>query len=196
MSRYNKFLWIVVAVLVGVMVFQFFFMRKKPSYHQTYYKSEYIFSDNSTAVSIHSVAKFAFNKADDMKKAVGEFQKMSRSDKLKAYQDMFTNLSKNTKVKVNVIDYQSTMTTFGATGLKIEETGVISGIMEKDGKNTKIGMGEVEMKLDENSEVMFIFPKDVKIISVVPTPTTIEGNELIWKGPMDLKFPEVEYTKR
>jgi hypothetical protein len=195
MSKYNKFLWIVVAVLVGVMAFQFFFMKKKPNYHQTYYRSEYIFSNDSTSVSIQSVAKFAFNKASDMNKAVEEFQKMSKTDKLKAYKEMFANLSKNTNVKVNVLDYQSTMTTFGATGLKIEEKGVISGVIKQNDGNMHVGMGNVEMKLDGNSEVIFTFPKDVKVVSVTPTPTIAKNNELIWKGPMDLKFPEVEYEK-
>ncbi len=195
MSRYNKFLWIVVAVLIGVMIFQFFFMKRKPAYHQTYYKSEYLFSNDSTSVSIHSVAKFAFNKADEMKKAVEQFQKMSSADKLKAYKEMFANLSKNTKVKINVLGYQSTMTTFGATGLKIEEKGIISGIIKQKGKITTVGMGNVEMKLDENSEVIFVLPKGSKLVSVVPTPTSVKENELIWKGPMNLKFPEVEYER-
>ncbi|WP_456399151.1 DUF4897 domain-containing protein [Mesoaciditoga sp.] len=195
MSKYNKLLWIVVAALAGVMVFQFFFMKRKTPYHQTYYRSEYVFSNDSTAVTIRSVAKFSFDKVGDMKKAIDQFEKMTKSDKLKAYKEMFKNLSKNTKVNIEVLDYKSTMTTFGSTGLKIDETGVIAGIIKRDGKKMSVGMGNVEMKLDGNSEVIFSFPENVKIISVSPTPTLKRENELIWKGPMNLKFPEVEYVK-
>ncbi len=195
MSRYNKFLWIVVAVLAGVMVFQFFFLKRKPAYHQTYYRSEYIFSNNSTAVTILSVADFKFNKASDMDKAVTQFKKMSHADKLKAYKEMFANLAKNTKVSVKVLDYQSTLTTFGATGLKIEEKGVITGVLKEDGNTVHVGMGNVEMKLDANSKVIFKFPSSWKIVSVVPTPTSAKDNVLIWQGPMNLKFPEVECKK-
>ncbi len=195
MSRYNKFLWIVVAVLAGVMIFQFFFLNRKPAYRQVYYRSEYIFSPNSSAVTILSVAKFDFKNASDMNKAVSQFKKMSKTDKLKAYKKMFVDLAKKTKVNVDVLDYQSTLTTFGATGLKIEEKGVISGITKKDGKYWKIGMGSVEMKLDANAKVIFKFPSSWKIVSVVPTPTFIKDNILTWEGPMNLKFPEVEFEK-
>ncbi len=195
MSRYNKLLWIVVAVLAGVMVFQFFYMKKKPAYKQTYYISEYTFSNNSTAVSIHSIARFVFDKSEDLKKAVEQFGGLSHKDKVKAYSDMFANLSKNTKTSIKVLDYQSTMTTLEGNTLQIEENGVISGIVTSNGDQMKISMGKVGMKLDENSKVIFNFPQSDKIISVSPTPTTVKGNQLIWKGPMDLEFPEVKYKK-
>ncbi len=195
MSRYNKLLWMVVAVLAAVMIFQFFYMKKKPAYKQTYYISEYTFSNDSTAVSIHSVARFVFDKPEDLKKAVDQFGKLSHKDKLKAYSDMFTNLSKNTKTTIKVLDYQSTMTTLKDNVLQIEENGVISGIVTYDGDQMKVSMGKVGMKLDENSRVTFNFPQSDKIISVSPTPTVANVDQLIWKGPMDLKFPEVKYKK-
>ncbi len=195
MSRYNKLLWIVVAVLAGVMVFQFFHIKKSPAYKQTYYISEYTFSNNSTAVSIHSVARFVFDKPEELKKAAKQFEGLSHKDKIKAYSDMFANLSKNAKIPLKVLDYQSTMTIFKGNTMQIEENGVISGIVVPDGDVIKVSMGKVGMKLDKNSKVTFNFPKSDKIISISPTPTVASGNRLIWKGPMDLKFPEVEYKK-
>lgn len=195
MSRYNKLLWIVVAVLAAVMVFQFFYLRRKPAYRQTYYISEYTFSTSSTAVSIHSVARFVFDKSEDLKKAVEQFGGLSHEDKVKAYSDMFTNLSKNAKISVKVLDYQSTMTTLEGNTLQIEENGVISGIVASEGDRMKVSMGKVGMKLDKNSKVIFNFPQSEKIISVSSTPTVVNRNQLIWKGPMDLEFPEVEYKK-
>ncbi len=196
MSRYKRFLWILVAVLGAVMVYQFFMMNKnKTTYKQTYYKSEYIFSNDSTSVSIHTVAGFLFKKPEDLKKAMDQFKSLSNKDKLKAYNNMFTKLSKSIKKPIRALSYQSTMTAESTTALKIEENGVVSGLVSSTDDLVKISMGKVDMKLDKNSKVIFSIPKGSKLISVLPTPTSVDGNELIWKGPMDLKFPEVDYKK-
>lgn len=196
MSRYNRFLWILVAVLGAVMIYQFFMMnRNKTPYKQTYYVSEYIFDNNSTAVSIHTVARFLFDKPEDLRKAMDRFKSLSNKDKLKAYNDIFAKLSKSLKKPIKALSYQSTMTAENTTTLQIEENGVVSGLVSSTDDHVKIAMGKAEMKLDKNSKVIFDLPKGSKLISALPTPTSVNGNKLIWKGPMDLEFPEVEYKK-
>ncbi len=196
MSRYNRFLWILVAVLGAVMIYQFFMMnRNKAPYKQTYYASEYIFSNNSTAVSIHTVARFLFDKPEELKKTMDRFRSLSNKDKLKAYNDIFAKLSKSLKKPIKALSYQSTMTAKNATTLQIEENGIVSGLVSSTDNHVKIAMGKAEMKLDKNSKVIFVLPEGSKLISALPTPTSVNGNKLIWKGPMNLEFPEVEYKK-
>ncbi len=194
MSRYNRFLWIVVGVLAVVMIAQFFFTNRKPPYDQTYYYSKYTFGATS-AVSINSIARFNFHTAADLKKAEDQFKGLSQDQKLKSYKDMFDNLSKSTKIPVTVLSYHSTMTAIDSNVLQIDESSTIKGILTASSTENRITMGGVTMKLDKNSEVIFRLPDGSQILSVAPTPTSIEGATLTWKGAQELKFPEVTYKK-
>lgn len=194
MSRYNRFLWIVVGVLAVVMIAQFFFTNRKPPYDQTYYYSEYIFSATST-VNVHSIARFDFHNTADLKKAEDQFKGLSQEDKMKSYRDMFANLSKSTKIPITVVSYHSTMTSVDSNTLQIDERSSINGILTLGATGNRISMGGVTMKLDQNSEVIFRLPQGSKVLSVAPTPTSADGATLTWKGPQELKFPEVTYKK-
>ncbi len=196
MSRYNRFLWILVAILGAVMIYQFLMMnRSKPPYKQTYYSSTYVFSNNSSTVTIHTIARFLFNKPEELTKAMNRFKSLNNKEKLKAYNNIFAKLSKSLKRPLKALSYQSTMTAESATKVQIEENGVVSGLINSSGDRVTISMGKAEMKLDENSKVTFILPKGSKLISAFPTPTSVNGNKLIWDGPMKLEFPEVVYKK-
>ncbi len=195
MSKYNKFLWIMVGVLVVVMVVQFLLTtNKKPPYEQLSYYAEYTFN-YATPVSIYDTVSLYYANSNDLKNALSEFNKLTPADKLNSYKGMFTNLAKSTKIDLNAISYSSTATVVNDNTLKFNESSVVDGIVKVNGNDYQISMGKISMKLDKNSEVVFKFPAGTKILSISPTPTTIDNAVLIWKGPVDLQFPEVVYTK-
>ncbi len=181
MRKYNKFLWIMVGVLVVVMIVQFVLTtNRKPPYQQLSYQAEYIFS-YATPVVINDSVKLYYSNPSDLQKAIDEFNKLSPQDKFKSYQQMFQKLSNSTKLSFVPISYDSTATIINANTLQFNEHSVVDG---------KVGM-----KLDSGSVVTLKFPNGSKIISVSPTPTTFDNSVLTWNGPMDLSFPEVVYTK-
>jgi hypothetical protein len=195
MRKYNKFLWVMVGVLVVVMVVQFVLTtNRKPPYQQLSYQAEYIFS-YATPVVINDSVKLYYANPSDLQKAIDEFNKLSPQDKFKSYQQMFQNLSNSTKLSFVPISYDSTATIINANTLQFNEHSVVDGIVTVEGSKYLVSMGKVGMKLDSGSVVTLKFPDESKIISVSPTPTTFDNSVLTWKGPMDLSFPEVVYTK-
>ncbi|PMP70505.1 MAG: hypothetical protein C0176_00230 [Mesoaciditoga sp.] len=195
MSKYNRFLWIMVGVLVVVMVVQFVITaNKKPPYEQIAYQAEYIFT-YSTPVVINDSVKLYYANSNDLQKALDEYNKLSPQDKFKSYQQMFDNLSKSTKLNLVPVSYDSTATVLNPNTLQFTEHSVVDGIVTVKGSNYYVSMGKIGMKLDKNSIVTFEFPLDSRIISVSPTPTTISNSTLTWQGPMDLSFPEVVFTR-
>ncbi len=195
MSKYNKFLWIMVGVLVVVMVIQFVITsNRKPPYEQIAYQAEYIFT-YSTPVVINDSVKLYYPNSNDLQKALDEYNKLSPQDKFKSYQQMFDNLSKSTKLSLVPVSYDSTAIVLNPNTLQFTEHSVVDGIVTLNGSNYYVSMGKVGMKLDKNSIVTFKFPQGAKIISVSPTPTTISNSALTWEGPMDLSFPEVVFTR-
>ncbi len=195
MRKYNKFLWIMVGVLVVVMIVQFILTtNKKPPYQQLSYQAEYIF-DYATPVTINDSVKLYYANPSDLQKAIDEFNKLTPQDKFKSYQQMFQNLSNSTKLSLIPVSYDSTATVINANTLQFNEYSVVDGIVTVNGSDYVVSMGKVGMKLDNGSVVTFKFPKGSKIISVSPTPTTIDNSVLTWEGPMNLSFPEIVYTK-
>jgi hypothetical protein len=195
MRKYNKFLWIMVGVLVVVMVVQFVLTtNRKPPYQELSYQAEYIFS-YATPVVINDSVKLYYANPSDLQKAIDEFNKLSPQDKFKSYQQMFQNLSNSTKLSFVPISYDSTATIINANTLQFNEHSVVDGIVTVEGSKYLVSMGKVGMKLDSGSVVTLKFPDESKIISVSPTPTTFDNSVLTWNGPMDLSFPEVVYTK-
>lgn len=195
MKKYNKFLWIMVGVLVVVMIVQFVLTtNRKPPYQQLSYQAEYIFN-YATPVVINDSVKLYYANPSDLQKAIDEFNKLSPQDKFKSYQQMFQNLSNSTKLSLIPISYDSTATIINANTLQFNEHSVVDGIVTVKGSDYIVSMGKVGMKLDNGSAVTFKFPSGSKVISVNPTPTTIENSMLTWNGPMDLSFPEIIYTK-
>ncbi|MGC8544504.1 DUF4897 domain-containing protein [Athalassotoga sp.] len=195
MRKYNKFLWIMVGVLVVVMIVQFVLTtNRKPPYQQLSYQAEYVFS-YATPVVINDSVKLYYANSSDLQKAIDEFNKLSPQDKFKSYQQMFQNLSNSTKLSFIPISYDSTATIINPNTLQFNEHSVVDGIVTAKGSEYVVSMGKVGMKLDSGSVVTLKFPDGSKIISVSPTPTTFNNSMLTWNGPMDLSFPEVVYTK-
>ncbi len=195
MRKYNRFLWIMVGVLVVVMIVQFILTtNRKPPYQQLSYQAEYIF-DYATPVTINDSVKLYYENSSDLQKAIEEFNKLTPQEKFKSYQQMFQNLSNSTKLSLIPVSYDSTATVINANTLQFNEHSVVDGIVTVKGSDYMVSMGKVGMKLDNGSVVTFKFPKGSKIISVSPTPTTIDNSVLTWEGPMNLSFPEIVYTK-
>ncbi len=195
MRKYNRFLWIMVGVLVVVMIVQFILTtNRKPPYQQLSYQAEYIF-DYATPVTINDSVKLYYENPSDLQKAIEEFNKLTPQEKFKSYQQMFQNLSNSTKLSLIPVSYDSTATVINANTLQFNEHSVVDGIVTVNGSDYVVSMGKVGMKLDNGSVVTFKFPKGSKIISVSPTPTTIDNSVLTWEGPMNLSFPEIVYTK-
>ncbi len=195
MRKYNRFLWIMVGVLVVVMIVQFILTtNRKPPYQQLSYQAEYIF-DYATPVTINDSVKLYYENSSDLQKAIEEFNKLTPQEKFKSYQQMFQNLSNSTKLSLIPVSYDSTATVINANTLQFNEHSVVDGIVTVNGSDYMVSMGKVGMKLDNGSVVTFKFPKGSKIISVSPTPTTIDNSVLTWEGPMNLSFPEIVYTK-
>lgn len=194
MAKYNKFLWIMVGVLVVVMVVQFVLTtNRKPHYQLLSYQAQYTFG-YATSVVITDSLKLYYANQSDLQKDLSEFN-LSPQDKFDSYKKMFQNLSNSTKLSLIPLSYESTPIVVNPNTLQFNEQSVVDGIVTVNGPNYMVSMGKVEMKLYKGSIVTFKFPDGTKIISVIPTPTSIGTSTLSWDGPMNLSFPEVIYKK-
>lgn len=195
MAKYNKFLWIMVGVLVVVMIVQFILTtNKKSPYQQLSYEAEYTFG-YTAYVDINDSVKLYYENQSDLQKALNEFDKLSPQEKFESYKKMFQNLSNSTKLSLVPLSYESTAIVVNPNTLQFNEQSVVDGIVTVSGSDYKVSMGKVGMKLDKGSVVTFKFPNGSKVISSIPTPTSIGTATLSWDGPMNLSFPEVIYRK-
>lgn len=193
MSRFNKFLIIMIVIMAGITIFQIFWsFSKRQNFTQVYYRATYTFSKSGETTMDH-VARFAFKKYDDFRKTLNNFKNFSRDEKEKAYADVMNRLSKDIGQEIKVVSYNSTATEYEGL-LQVHEIGVVEGFIRQSVDGTKeVNLGENEINLTGDSRIIFVLPEDAQIIEVEPTPSERRGNVLVWNPQGRMKFPRVKY---
>ena len=180
MSSFNRLLLIIIIVMIVIMGVQtlMIFLRK-PNFTQVYYRACYTSRENGEIVM-------------DLRNALNNFRQSSKEDKMKVYKDVIGKLSKDIGRELQVVSFVSTASEVDGL-LQIHEIGVVKGIIKRENGYNEISLGDNEIMLSGDSKLIFTLPEGAKVISVVPTPTQMKENVLVWVGPGKLKFPTVKY---
>jgi len=190
----KKLMWLILAVIVVFAIFNIFsFFNNRANYSQVAFKAVYTFGRNNETKMENDVS-FSYEDQNDLQESLSYFQDVSLEEKTKNYEEVLKKLEEQSDKPLELIDYNSKA--YMDEGLlKIEETAVVSGLVEQKGDRWVTGFGEnrLELKEDSNSSLIFVLPGDAEILSITPEPTSRDGNVLRWERVGQIPFPVVEY---
>jgi len=189
----KKLMWIMLAVLIAFAIFNVVssFMGNQKNYRVISYSDTYKFTRDGQTV-IETRARLAFDKTEDMDKAIEQFNSQSQQEQANAHAELLTKYSDGMAVPVKLIDYVSDLS-IEEGFLNITNTVVVTGLATNTGTEWVTGFGKNQLQLKDNSELIFILPEDAKIFSVDPEPNEENGNVLVWFERDKMNFPIVKF---
>lgn len=183
--------YVLIFVLVFFLLIDFvslFFVKRNFSIE--YYNTEIVldFSDVATMTTFSGLRFKDVRKRDD-------FLKNYNQNSRKTFEDYFSTISKEIGKTVSVVDVESTVTSRD-TLLEITERVTLSGLVRKrsDGK-FEAGLGKIKLSNLANSQLKVRIPREAKLETVDPTPTSVNRNVLIWEESDILYFPDIVFGK-
>lgn len=190
----KRMLWIMLAVVIGFTLFNFFSIwQGRQNYEQVSYRAVYSF-DWDGYTSMDNLAVFSYENLQELEETRTQFNEISSEEKLKNYIEVLQRLSEGMVEPVQAITYSSTAYRKDQY-LEIVEEAKVRGLTTRTGQSWITGFGGNELVLQEDSQLVFIFPDDARILSVEPQPTSVEGMVLTWSEPGKLTFPVVRYER-
>src|SRR6056297_143319 len=190
----KKLMWILLAVIIVFAGFNIFtFFNNKQNYEQVEFSATYTF-EKGLKTEIENTVLFSYEKESDMQESLEYFNGVSKEEKMKNYEEVLTKLEEQSDRPIELLEYDAFAIEENGM-LRIEEVNVVTGMVKEtdSGWETDFGKNRLELKENSNSELTFIFPEDVTIVSAEPEPTKKIGNVLTWKNVGEIQFPNVEY---
>ena len=190
----KKLMWILLAVIIVFAGFNIFtFFNNRQNYEQVEFSATYTF-EKGLETKIENVVLFSYEKETDMKESLEYFNGVTKEEKMKNYEEVLTKLEEQSERPVELLEYDAVAYVDNGM-LKIEEVNIVTGMVKEieGGWITDFGENRLELKENNNSKLVFVFPEDATIISYEPEPTEKVGNVLTWKNLGEIRFPNVEY---
>lgn len=189
----KKLMWVMLAVLIGFAIFNVVssFMGNQKNYNVVSYTDTYTFS-RDVQTKIETKAKLAFDKTEDMEKAIEQFNQQSQQEQANAHAELLTKYSEGMAEPVKLVDYTSGLETLDGF-LNIQNTVIVTGLSTNTGNEWVTGFGKNQLQLKDNSRLVFVFPEDAKIMNADPMPDETNGNVLTWFNRDQMNFPVVSY---
>jgi len=183
-------LYILIAFVAVFLIFDIFSLfARKPKFEVTFYqtKVEADFSDTST---ITTLAGLYFKKEKDLLDYKESYINAASS----TFIDYFKKISDEIGKNLIVVEYKNNATERAGI-LEIEEIAVIKNLVSINDNQYELSMGKLQINSNKDSEFIVLLPENSKIISVDPTPTSIDKNSLKWIGETLGYFPTIVYKK-
>jgi len=190
----KKLMWILLVVIIVFAGFNIFtFFNNRQNYEQIEFSATYTF-ERGIETKIQNTVLFSYEKESDMQESLEYFNGVSKEEKMKNYEEVLTKLEEQSDRPIELLEYDAFAIEENGM-LRIEEVNVVTGMVKEtdSGWETDFGKNRLELKENSNSELTFIFPEDVTIVSAEPEPTKKIGNVLTWKNVGEIQFPNVEY---
>jgi len=183
-------LYILIAFVAVFLIFDIFSLfARKPKFEVTFYQTK-VEADFSDASTITSLADLYFKKDEDLLNYKESYLNAASS----TFIDYFKKISDEIGKNLIVISYKNNATERAGI-LEIEEIAVIKNLVSKKDNQYELSMGKLQINSNKDSEFVIKLPENSKIISIDPTPTSIDKNILKWMGESLEYFPTVIYTK-
>ncbi|KLO24671.1 MULTISPECIES: DUF4897 domain-containing protein [unclassified Marinitoga] len=191
----SNFIIFALIFIVGIGIFNYFMAKNaRIDFDIINNDNYYYIQDNGNVIMLSKVTVQA--KDEKSYNKLLESYKKPDSEKRKVYEDFISNLTKKTGRMFELISVQSTVSVSDGYKINVIEKSEIKGFIQKKGNN------EYEFSLDDqkinlNSATLYIYkPENWDFIKVIPNPTEITENYLLWKNTGEIEFPEVTLERK
>jgi hypothetical protein len=154
----------------------------------------YYIQDNGNVVMLSKVTVQA--KDEKSYNTLLASYKKPDSEKRKVYEDFIENLKKKTGRNFELISVQSTVSVNDGYKINVVEKSEIKGFIQKIEDNKyQFSLNDQKIKL-ENATLYIYKPNNWEFIEVVPNPTEIKDDYLLWKNIGEIEFPTVTLERK
>jgi hypothetical protein len=176
-----------VAIFLIFDIFSLF--TRKPKFEVTFYQT-IVEADFSEVSTITTLADLYFKKDEDLVNYKESYLNAASS----TFIDYFKKISEEIGRDLIVVTYKNNAIERAGI-LEIEEIAVIKNLVSKKGDQFELSMGKLQINSNRDSEFFVKLPENSEIISIDPTPTSVDKNILKWMGESLKYFPTVVYTR-
>lgn len=183
-------LYILIAFVAIFLIFDIFSLfTRKPKFEVTFYQT-IVEADFSEVSTITTLADLYFKKDEDLVNYKESYLNAASS----TFIDYFKKISEEIGRDLIVVTYKNNAIERAGI-LEIEEIAVIKNLVSKKGDQFDLSMGKLQINSNKDSEFFVKLPENSEIISIDPTPTSVDKNILKWMGESLKYFPTVVYTR-
>lgn len=183
-------LYILIAFVAIFLIFDIFSLfTRKPKFEVTFYQT-IVEADFSEVSTITTLADLYFKKDEDLVNYKESYLNAASS----TFIDYFKKISEEIGRDLIVVTYKNNAIERAGI-LEIEEIAVIKNLVSKKGDQFELSMGKLQINSNKDSEFFVKLPENSEIISIDPTPTSVDKNILKWMGESLKYFPTVVYTR-
>lgn len=183
-------LYILIAFVAIFLIFDIFSLfTRKPKFEVTFYQT-IVEADFSEVSTITTLADLYFKKDEDLVNYKESYLNAASS----TFIDYFKKISEEIGRDLIVVTYKNNAIERAGI-LEIEEIAVIKNLVSKKGDQFELSMGKLQINSNRDSEFFVKLPENSEIISIDPTPTSVDKNILKWMGESLKYFPTVVYTR-
>jgi hypothetical protein len=186
----NNFVIIALLFIAGISIINIFMARNaRVNFDIIRNENYYYIKDNGNIVMLSEVVVQAQDEKS-YNNLLSSYNKPD-SEKRKVYEDFIANLTKKTGRTFELISVQSTVSTSDGYNINVIEKSEIRGFVQDIGNN-KYEFSLPEQKINlENSSLYIFKPNDWDFVEVLPNPTEITEEYLLWKNTGEIEFPKV-----
>ncbi|KLO22092.1 hypothetical protein X275_06900 [Marinitoga sp. 1197] len=191
----SNFIIFALIFIVGIGIFNYFMAKNaRIDFDIINNDNYYYIQDNGNVIMLSKVTVQA--KDEKSYNKLLESYKKPDSEKRKVYEDFISNLTKKTGRMFELISVQSTVSVSDGYKINVIEKSEIKGFIQKK-DNNKYEFSLDDQKINLNSATLYIYkPENWDFIKVIPNPTEITENYLLWKNTGEIEFPEVTLERK
>ncbi|KAF2955299.1 DUF4897 domain-containing protein [Marinitoga sp. 38H-ov] len=186
----NNFIIIALIFIAGISIINIFMARNaRVNFDIIQNENYYYIKENGNIVMLSEVVV----QAQDEKSYNNLLSSYNKPDneKRKVYEDFIANLTKKTGRNFELISVQSTVSTNDGYKINVIEKSEIKGfILNLNDNKYEFSLPDQKINLD-NSTLYIFKPNNWEFIEVVPNPTEITEEYLLWKNTGEIEFPKV-----
>ncbi|GAB6189412.1 hypothetical protein JCM30566_11510 [Marinitoga arctica] len=191
----TNFIIIALIFIAGISVINIF-MAKNARVDFDIVKNDnyYYIQDNENVIMLSEVSVQA--KDEKSYNNLLSSYKKPDSEKRKVYEDFINNLTKKTGRQFELISVQSTVSVSDGYIINVIEKSQIKGFVQKlDGNKYEFSLPD--QKINLNNATLYIYkPENWEFIEVIPNPSEINENYLLWKNTGEIQFPKITLERK
>lgn len=191
----SNFIIIALIFIAGISIINIFMARNaRVDFDIVNNDNYYYIQDNGNVVMLSKVTVQA--KDEKSYNTLLASYKKPDNEKRKVYEDFIENLKKKTGRNFELISVQSTVSVNDGYRINVVEKSEIKGFVQKIGDNKyQFSLNDQKIKL-ENATLYIYKPDNWEFLEVVPNPTEIKDDYLLWKNIGEIEFPTVTLERK
>ncbi|SHE90877.1 protein of unknown function [Marinitoga hydrogenitolerans DSM 16785] len=191
----SNFIIIGLIFIAGISIINIFMARSaKVNFDIVENDNYYYIQDNGNVTMLSEVVVQA--KDEKSYNNLLSSYKKPDSEKRKVYEDFIDNLTKKTGRIFELISVQTTVTVSDRYKIKVIEKSEIKGFVQNIGNN-RYEFSLMDQKINLENATLYVYkPDNWEFIKVIPNPTEITDNYLLWKNTGEIQFPKITLERK